>query len=1181
MAKKDQKQLLFWIKAAFIAASLPLLLSHQSWAKNCSKTEINSKIEEFKDDKKVKAARQAVVECGADAIAPLEDALSESSAAIRANAAQVLGEMGAVARVAVPELVAVLKDNQERVRTDAATALIQIGRSVQKQVGDSSEWNFQRVQELEDLKKNVSDARTKLVNDQRDWLKKEEQIQELRLLENALQTQLERWKNRRVYQLVQWLKDHPIVIGIGVGTAIYLIGLPFGWFLLLRFRPLSLLALSHALRPYSVTLDKLGGITISLRSLLLVALFHHRPRVLDYWVEKHRPQVQSHFLAQPTVSERAIYIPILIKLNAKPIEQLGPQDLYPTFSESPACLLIVGEGGVGKTSLAYQIARWGLGLVDEEAAKGQSLCFHPMLPVTIEQELENTTLLAAIKEQLPRTPEGNFIADELLEALLRRQRVLVILDHVSEMSDQTYNQIKEALTKTPVNALIITSRLKEKDLGRSHRILLEPQKIEGRTRLSDFIQPYLEERGKRDIFEYDDEFYDTCKLLSNMMAATLESATALLVRMYVDQVIEVGGLKRAQLPDNIPDLMVKYLEWLNRPNAIDKAVRRDDSAVLQAATAVAWTCLRDNYYPAWARYEDVIRALKALSQAENPEQDARERLTYLKEKLRLVERLANRVKIILDPVAEYLAAFKVVVVCQQQDGEEPWQEFFQMVDAKPEEEATQPWEKFFQTVDAKPDLNQIRGFLLAVRNCCEQEGKKLPEGVLAGLNQRAKLKPKELEQARRRQRINRLIDELYYAEPKYLEQAIRNLRDEGAYAHKAIPDLLKVLKSDKDKIEAALRVEALNALMEIQVDPGKRDVLCREVLAERSDAPELRVAAIQALLQLSQQSETPLALKELLNSYFQDEMEVGVVRVQAGEGLRKLGELQDLLVVELSEDATPTIHLLPTPETSVVELPEGIELVMVRIPGGTFWMGSPSAKGYEFERPQHQVTVPDFWMGQFPVTQAQYEAVMGYNPSTFKTNGSNRPVETLSWYNAVDFCQRLSEITNQEFRLPSEAEWEYACRAVTSEQLRVEEWNKKYHQPFHFGKTITTDYANYHGTDWNHGGRIYSGAYGQGPKGIFRQQTTEVGSFPPNAFGLYDMHGNLWEWCADNWHENYNGAPSDGSAWLSENVKRNILRGGSWHNIPNDCRSTFRVNSDPDNDGYIGFRVVCELPRTY
>ncbi|MEM6398635.1 MAG: SUMF1/EgtB/PvdO family nonheme iron enzyme [Cyanobacteria bacterium P01_D01_bin.116] len=1153
MARKGRKKLLCWIQAILIGAPLPLLFSHQSWAKNCTKTEINSQIEQFSDVKQAKVAVDGVVECGENAIALLELALSGNKAAIRANAAAALGKMGATAQDAAPTLVTVLEDKESIVRTQVASALIQIGRAVQKQ--EIVSWDVSAVQKLKTFEKHLMNARQQLQADKRDWASKNKDIERLRLVGNALQVKHRRLEAEKPYQIIQWLQANPwswVAVG---GITVYG-GILLGIFVL---NPIFLLKLDKWFKPASFKIPKIN-LEVSLSDFLLFLKYH--PRVLDCWVAQHLDQAKSLFLQQPTVSDRKIHIPIQIKLGEQLLDNLAPQHLHSAFSQSPVCLLIVGEGGVGKTSLAYQIARWGL--MGKKASEGQPLCSHHMLPVAIDKELENTSLLDAIRQQLPQTGENEYIADELLKALLKRQRVLLILDHVSEMSQQTYEQMQEELNKTPINALIITSRLKEKDLGRSRKTQLEPQKIEG-ARLSNFVQPYLEARGKKDIFEDDAEFYRTCTRLATMMAATLQSTTALLVRMYVDRVIEVGGLKTALLPDDIPTLMLQYLEWLNRGNAIDSAVRQDDAVVLQSAKAVAWICLRDNYYPTEGMYEDVIQALQRLSQAENPQQDAKERLTYLQKTLGLLQVSANRVKIILDPVAEYLAALQVVAVCQQRQGEESWQEFFQNVNIKPEQEATEAWEQFLHTVDAKPDLDQIHGFLLAAYNCCRQEGKKLPQGLLEQLERRAKLDSGELEQVRRRQRINRLIDELYYAdEPKYLGQAIRNLQDEGAYAHKAIPDLLKVF-NDKEKIAATLRIEALNALMQIQADIEKRDALCREVLSNRGDVPEVRVAAINALLQFGQNSD---ALKELLNNYFQDETEVGVVRVQAGEGLRKLGVLQELLVVELSEDATPTIHLLPTPETWVVELSKGIELVMVRIPGGTFMMGSPEREGYNRERPQHQVTVPDFWMGQFPVTQAQYEALMGYNPSSFPTNGSNRPVETVSWYKAVDFCQRLSKLTGQEFRLPSEAEWEYACRAGTT-------------TPFSFGETITTDYANYRGTDLNLRGKIYSGAYGQGSKGIFREQTTEVGSFPPNAFGLYDMHGNVWEWCADHWHDNYENASTDSSTWVGQNSDNNryhVLRGGSWLDYSVHCRSAFRYELNPGNtDNDIGLRVVCSV----
>jgi formylglycine-generating enzyme required for sulfatase activity len=236
------------------------------------------------------------------------------------------------------------------------------------------------------------------------------------------------------------------------------------------------------------------------------------------------------------------------------------------------------------------------------------------------------------------------------------------------------------------------------------------------------------------------------------------------------------------------------------------------------------------------------------------------------------------------------------------------------------------------------------------------------------------------------------------------------------------------------------------------------------------------------------------------------------------------------------------------------DLGNGITLDRVAIPGGTFEMGSKEA---EDEQPIHRVTVAPFWMGKFAVTQEHYEAVMGTNPSKFK--GAKRPVENVSWHDAVAFCQRLSEKLGNQYRLPSEAEWEYACRAATK-------------TPFYFGATLTSDLANYGGTE----------TYANEPKGKYRQQTTDVGAFSPNAFGLYDMHGNVWEWCADHWHESYQGAPSDGSAWIDKNTNDNrLLRGGSWYYYPGYCRSAYRINDTLDDRDYnIGFRVVCATPRT-
>ncbi|GBE74881.1 hypothetical protein myaer87_21080 [Microcystis aeruginosa NIES-87] len=267
------------------------------------------------------------------------------------------------------------------------------------------------------------------------------------------------------------------------------------------------------------------------------------------------------------------------------------------------------------------------------------------------------------------------------------------------------------------------------------------------------------------------------------------------------------------------------------------------------------------------------------------------------------------------------------------------------------------------------------------------------------------------------------------------------------------------------------------------------------------------------------------------------------------------------------------------------DLGKGITLEMVAIPGGTFLMGTEDEEierlvkkfnweGFRRERPQHEVTVPSFFMGKYPITQAQWKAIasrtdlkvkqdLDFKPAYFKDrpDSDRRPVEQVNWYDAIEFCARLSKLTVREYRLPSEAEWEYACRAGTT-------------TPFYFGETITGELANYNA----------SNTYADEPNGEYRNETTRVGQFPPNAFGLYDMHGNVREWCADTWHDNYDGAPTDGSVWIENgNDNRSPLRGGSWGYNPTYCRSAIRYDyyfRRVNRINNYGFRVVCGAGRT-
>ncbi len=247
-------------------------------------------------------------------------------------------------------------------------------------------------------------------------------------------------------------------------------------------------------------------------------------------------------------------------------------------------------------------------------------------------------------------------------------------------------------------------------------------------------------------------------------------------------------------------------------------------------------------------------------------------------------------------------------------------------------------------------------------------------------------------------------------------------------------------------------------------------------------------------------------------------------------------------------------------------LGKGATLDMVRIPGGRFLMGPANREkeANDLDSPQREVTIQEFWIGKYTITQAQWWALMKRAPVSPRSTSPIQkkkkplhPIENIFWTDAVDFCQRLSQQTGRHYQLPSGAQWEYACRAGTT-------------APFYFGETLTPEIANYNGN--------YT--YGEGPRGRYRETSTEVGCFLPNTFGLYDMHGNMWEWCLDGWHE----PPEDhletrnvSSRFASQ---KKSLRGGSWFYLPNNCRSAYSLTYPFHNrTDDISFRVVCTYPN--
>ena len=233
---------------------------------------------------------------------------------------------------------------------------------------------------------------------------------------------------------------------------------------------------------------------------------------------------------------------------------------------------------------------------------------------------------------------------------------------------------------------------------------------------------------------------------------------------------------------------------------------------------------------------------------------------------------------------------------------------------------------------------------------------------------------------------------------------------------------------------------------------------------------------------------------------------------------------------------------------------------MVVIPAGEFTMGSPTSELYRGAEMQHRVTIPlPFALSKQEITFEQWDACVadsgcgGYMPDDEGWGRGSRPVINVSWNDAKAYVEWLSRKNGQQYRLPSEAEWEYAARAGTT-------------TPFWFGSTITTDQANFDG----------SSSTGLSPKAANRQKTLPVESFPANAFGLNDMHGNVWEWVEDCWHDEYTSqAPVDGSPWTDPTCSGHVLRGGSWEDYSGDARSAARVGGATEDQFYSdGFRVA-------
>ncbi|MEM1394698.1 MAG: PBS lyase, partial [Cyanobacteria bacterium P01_H01_bin.150] len=604
---------------------------------------------------------------------------------VRSNAASTLGNMGKKAATdeIIQALTKLLNDKDSFVLNSAAYAFANISLSIQ----DKAQANQLSLSEFDKYIPKLEKALELVKN-----LENNSSAEGVALLRRSLLV----LKDKRKALFWNSLLKNPFII---IPTA-YLIFFPSLWFLLLRIKPISLIQINEILKPYELCFPKeLGGVPVKSRDLLLFSFFKFRPRVLDAWVKKNIPSARERFESKKTVQERSIHIPVAATLNNQNSLVVTGKDLKPTFNRNRACLLIYGEGGAGKTSLACQVGRW---VMSDDLSKRPAQ--HLMLPVLIEEELrlkehqeDETPLLEAIQGQLQDLIDSaKPIPQELLEQLLRQRRVLVIVDHFSEMSEATRKAINPDSANFCINALVVTSRLDEK-LGRITKTTLHPHRING-DRLSSFMDDYLSHRGYRENFT-DIEFFNACIQLSKMVGT--RNITVLLAKLFAEQLISSSNSQ--DLPNNIPELMLEYLNQINRDVVEDKL---DDRSAHKDAKILAWKCFEQTFRPIPITRENALTALG--------DDDAENRLNYLENRLHLIQTIGaakDEIRFVLDPLAEYLAGLHLLEFLGNQ--QQLWQQFLQ------------------KAADTEDAPESIQGFLLALRDCYLAKGKQanIPENV--------------------------------------------------------------------------------------------------------------------------------------------------------------------------------------------------------------------------------------------------------------------------------------------------------------------------------------------------------------------------------------------------------------------------------------------------------------------
>ncbi len=642
-----------------------------------------------------------------------------------------------------------------------------------------------------------------------------------------------------------------VVLAILGGVGVLYVGV-------LWFSPLWLLRL-----PAELKVPKLGMIPEFKLPLGFVIWLKYRPRVLDAWVEKHIDTFEKKFQENETVDERKDYVSLPVELNKQEIEELTTEDLRKTFEkEKRVRLLIWGEGGSGKTTIACQIAKWAM-----EKDKSKRLTQHLMLPVLIEQELKSQSgegmkpLMEVIVGEIQDLIDGEQkIVDELLvEQLLRQRRILLIVDHLSEMSEETRKKINPRDPEFPANALVITSRIEEKFKGIDNKITT--LRFDG-GKLAYFIEQYLKQGKNWKFFQDQEEFLQECAYLARIVGDN-KTITVFLAKLYAERMInakENSSLREGSL-DNIPDLIIDHLIKLNED---EKGHANEEYHTVEAdAKLIAWKCLEQDYKPSHVQRKSVIAALSS--------EEADNSLEHFEKKLHLIKSgKSGTIRFALDPLAEYLAGLYLVENYNQKEAS---------------------WREFIAKVYSNPDKQEeMKSFLLVVRDCCLAKGKKakVPGFVAEELGKLAGLDLEALKQEQLNRRIRRLTNDLFVPEVEDRRRAVQELSKMAATAKSAVDGLLIALKND----DSDVRLPAAEALGKL----GNASESVLKALTERLEDgnDDVRRSAAEALGKLGNASGS--VLQGLVACLKDDNSNV---RYYAAKALGNLGNLSKSLLQEV------------------------------------------------------------------------------------------------------------------------------------------------------------------------------------------------------------------------------------------------------------------------------------------